>query len=114
MRIVAVDADVVELEAEQIGHLRVQPQRRQRARFTRQLLARGPGSPLAKAKEGTFVDRMTEKGQRARGLYITYPYMHIFKAKGVARMLARTRLDTAVIDLKDEVANFRRELRMSH
>ncbi len=39
MRIVAINADVIELEAEQIGHLRVQPQRRQRARFTRQLLA---------------------------------------------------------------------------
>jgi hypothetical protein len=66
------------------------------------LLARGPGSPPAKPKEATFVDRVTEQGQRARGLYITYPYLHIFKPKGVIRMLQRARLDTAVVDLKDD------------
>jgi hypothetical protein len=68
------------------------------------VLARGPGSPPAaqQLKPGTFVDKMTEKGQRARGLYITYPYAHIFKAKGIIRMLQRTRLDAAVVDLKDD------------
>ncbi len=69
------------------------------------LVARGPGSaPIAKSRveEGTFVDRMTAKGQRARGLYITYPYLHRFKAAGVSRLLARAKMDTAVIDLKDD------------
>src|SRR5688572_15994120 len=71
---------------------------------------RGPGSPPAKpaaaqAKQepaGTFVDKMTEQGQRARGLYITYPYLHLFKAKGVAGMINRSRMDAAVVDLKDD------------
>jgi hypothetical protein len=50
----------------------------------------------------TFVDRMSPKGQRARGLYFTYPYVRIFGAKGVASLLSRSHLDTAVIDLKDD------------
>jgi hypothetical protein len=70
------------------------------------ILARGPGStPVTPPKEkdtATFVDRMSEQGQRARGLYFTYPYMRIFKAKGAAQLLKRSRLDTAVIDLKDD------------
>ena len=74
---------------------------------------RGPGSPPAKAHaapagsgdghaSGTFVDKMTEQGQRARGIYTTYPYMHIFKAQGVVRLVQRTHLDAAVVDLKDD------------
>ncbi len=71
--------------------------------FGDRLVARGPGSvAVAKDQAGTFVDRMSVKGQRARGLYITYPYLHMFKAGGVARMLSRARLDTAVVDLKDD------------
>lgn len=69
------------------------------------LAARGPGSvsvSKTKSEKGTFVDRMTEHGQRARGLYITYPYIHRFKAAGVARLVQRARLDAAVIDLKDD------------
>ncbi len=54
------------------------------------------------AAPGTFVDRMTLKGQRARGLYFTYPYVEIFKARGVTRLVSHSRLDTAVIDLKDD------------
>ena len=52
--------------------------------------------------QGTFVDRMSTKGQRARGLYFTYPYVDIFKARGVTRLVSHSRLDTAVIDLKDD------------
>src|SRR5688572_4773088 len=73
---------------------------------------RGPGSPpatpvVAKTKQqeqssGTFVDKMSAQGQRARGLYITYPYLHLFKAKGVAGMITRSRMDAAVVDLKDD------------
>lgn len=68
------------------------------------IVARGPGSPAAVAppKAASFVDRMSLQGQRARGLYITYPYISIYKPAGVARLLKRARLDTAVIDLKDD------------
>lgn len=75
------------------------------------ILARGASAtsvtPPPKSQEpsesaGTFVDRMTEQGQRARGLYITYPYLNIYGSKGVMGMLKRARLDTAVIDLKDD------------
>jgi hypothetical protein len=52
--------------------------------------------------EGTFVDRISERGQRARGLYTTYPYMRIYGAAGIARMVKRSRLDAAVVDLKDD------------
>lgn len=65
------------------------------------MAARGPGGP-APAGGGTFVDRMSLQGQQARGLYITYPYMQIYKSQGVARALKRARADTAVIDLKDD------------
>jgi hypothetical protein len=73
------------------------------------VLGRGPGSPPVAAQSqpeakpsGTFVDKMTEQGQSARGLYITYPYLNIFKTQGVIRMLQRTHLNAAVIDLKDD------------
>ncbi len=73
------------------------------------ILARGPGTAAAAAvtakpdgSGATFVDRVSEQGQRARGLYITYPYLNIFGSKGVIRMLKNARLDTAVIDLKDD------------
>lgn len=51
---------------------------------------------------GTFVDRMTRKGQGARGLYFTYPYLRRFKPAGVIGLLKRSRMDAAVIDLKDD------------
>ena len=51
---------------------------------------------------GTFVDRVSERGQRARGLYITYPFLRRFGASGVAKMVKRARLDAAVLDLKDD------------
>jgi hypothetical protein len=51
---------------------------------------------------GTFVDRVSAQGQSARGLYFTYPYVDIFKAQGVIRLVKHARLDTAVIDLKDD------------
>jgi hypothetical protein len=66
---------------------------------------RGPALAIQLPSSGskaTFVDRMSLKGQRARGLYFTYPYVSIFGAKGVTGLLSRSRLDTAVIDLKDD------------
>src|SRR4051812_37009619 len=68
------------------------------------VLARGPGTPPAQPppEKGTFVDRMTIHGQQARALYITYPYLHQFKTAGVARLVKRSHLDAAVIDLKDD------------
>jgi hypothetical protein len=68
------------------------------------ILARGAAFPTLTTpkEEGTFVDRVSEQGQRARGLYITYPYLKIYKASGVVGLLKRSRLDTAVIDLKDD------------
>ena len=56
----------------------------------------------ARRSEGTFVDRVSPQGQGARGLYFTYPYVRRFKASGVAGLLKRSRLDTALIDLKDD------------
>jgi hypothetical protein len=64
-------------------------------------LARSAAEPKS-ADKGTFVDRVTPKGQRARGLYFTYPYVEIFKAKGVKGLVSRSRMDAAVIDLKDD------------
>jgi hypothetical protein len=52
--------------------------------------------------DGTFVDRVSERGQRARGLYITYPFLRRFQPSGVAGLVKRARLDSAVIDLKDD------------
>ncbi len=52
--------------------------------------------------QSTFVDRMSPRGQGARGLYFTYPHLRRFKAAGVAGLLRRARLDTAVLDLKDD------------
>jgi len=52
--------------------------------------------------EGTFADRVSVAGQRARGLYITYPFLRRFKASGVAGLVRRSRLDAAVLDLKDD------------
>ncbi len=67
------------------------------------IVGRGPGSPAAKAPaKGAFIDRVSVEGQRARGLYITYPYISIYKPSGVARMIKRAQLDTAVVDLKDD------------
>lgn len=70
------------------------------------VFARGPGSPPARkdneADKATFVDRVSEQGQTAHGLYMTYPYMHIFKAKGVIRQVQRARMNAAVLDLKDD------------
>ena len=54
------------------------------------------------ATTSTFVDVVSELGQSARGLYITYPYMQIFKPKGVLRQLARSKMNAAVVDLKDD------------
>lgn len=65
----------------------------------RAALAYQPPSGVTKT---TFVDRVSLKGQRARGLYFTYPYLRVFGAKGVTGLLARSHLDTAVIDLKDD------------
>src|SRR5690242_16188886 len=68
------------------------------------LVSAGPSVSATDKREpanGTFVDRMSLKGQRARGLYFTYPYVDIFKARGVTRLISHARLDAAVIDLKD-------------
>jgi hypothetical protein len=64
----------------------------------RPALANAPAAPAP----GTFVDRLSPKGQRARGLYFTYPYVDIFKARGVTRTVSHARVDAAVIDLKDD------------
>jgi hypothetical protein len=54
-----------------------------------------PGRPA-------FVDRVSSKGQGARGLYFTYPYLRRFKPSGIIGLLKRSRMDAAVIDLKDD------------
>jgi hypothetical protein len=59
-------------------------------------------APREVRREGTFVDRVSPKGQGARGLYFTYPYLRRFKASGVAGLVKRSRMDAAVLDLKDD------------
>jgi len=49
-----------------------------------------------------FVDRVSSKGQGARGLYFTYPHLRRFKPSGIIGLLKRSRMDAAVIDLKDD------------
>lgn len=59
-------------------------------------------APRPHTERGTFVDRVSPQGQHARGLYITYPHLKRFGATGVATLVKHTRLDAAVIDLKDD------------
>jgi len=69
------------------------------------LLATATASTTMRAsppRESTFVDRVTPQGQRARGLYFTYPYLRRFGATGAAGLVRRARLDAAVLDLKDD------------
>jgi hypothetical protein len=46
-------------------------------------------------------DTVSQKGRAARGLYFSYPYLQRFGARGVRRTLARSRMDAAVLDVKD-------------
>jgi hypothetical protein len=46
-------------------------------------------------------DAISARVQQATGLYITGPYVEIRGADGVADLLQRSRMDTAVIDVKD-------------
>ncbi len=46
-------------------------------------------------------DPVSTRVQSATGLYITGPYIRINGADGLIRLLTRSRMDTAVIDLKD-------------
>jgi len=68
-----------------------------------QILAATMASTLKdEGRDGAFVDRVSSKGQGARGLYFTYPYLRRFHASGVTGLLKRSRMDAAVIDLKDD------------
>lgn len=46
-------------------------------------------------------DTVSPQGKAARGLYFSYGYMQRFGARGVLRTLARTRMNSAVLDVKD-------------
>lgn len=47
------------------------------------------------------LDPVTEPGQRARGIYLTGPFLRRFGVVGALRALETARADAAVIDLKD-------------
>lgn len=68
---------------------------------------RGEPARVARAPEGEPPparrrdDTISERVQRSTGLYITGPYVRIHGAAGVIRIVQSSRMDTAVIDLKD-------------
>jgi hypothetical protein len=47
-------------------------------------------------------DKLSAQGRSARGLYFSYNYVHHAGVKGIRRTLSRTRMDAAVLDIKDE------------
>jgi hypothetical protein len=49
-----------------------------------------------------LLDTMTEKGRHARGFYITPMYLRTFGAERTAQAMKRGKLDTVVIDMKDD------------
>ncbi|MDQ3034998.1 MAG: putative glycoside hydrolase [Myxococcota bacterium] len=55
----------------------------------------------ADAQRAPADDPVSTRVQGSTGLYITGPYIRINGADGLVRMLQRSRMDTAVIDLKD-------------
>ncbi len=57
--------------------------------------------PGAGQVEQPFVDRISRRGQAARGLYFSYNYVRKFGARGILKTLERTRTNAAVIDVKD-------------
>ena len=50
----------------------------------------------------TYVDVVSEKGQKARGLYLSGPKIAALGVRKLVAELRRARMDAAVIDLKDE------------
>jgi hypothetical protein len=57
-----------------------------------------PSSALTQATQN---DHLSQRVQRATGLYISGPYIRIHGVEGVIGMLRRARMDTAVVDFKD-------------
>ena len=76
-----------------------------RAEGTRQPAAapRAALEPIARElREGDpLVDRVSEQGQRARGLYFSAPVQKRLGARGIIAKLRRSGMDAAVLDLKD-------------
>jgi hypothetical protein len=52
-------------------------------------------------EHGAFADEMSAQGRGAHGLYFSYNYMRIFGWRGVLRTLERSRMNAAVLDVKD-------------
>jgi hypothetical protein len=48
-----------------------------------------------------MIDRLSEQGQRAHGLYFNAPVQHRLGAKGIIRTLRSAGMDAAVLDFKD-------------
>jgi hypothetical protein len=58
--------------------------------------------PLTRvASDDPLIDRVTEQGQRARGLYFSAPVYKRLGAKGIIRKLRGANMDAAVLDMKD-------------
>jgi hypothetical protein len=60
-----------------------------------------PGAERRDPEPDRRVDTMSQAGQRARGLYYSGMRVHYLGAKRMAQELKRSRLNAAVIDLKD-------------
>jgi hypothetical protein len=63
-----------------------------------------PYTPRAYADHG-LADTIPEKGQHARGFYITPMYLHMLGAERTAAAMKRGNLDTVVVDLKDDLGH---------
>jgi hypothetical protein len=57
--------------------------------------------PTPAPVDDALIDPVSEQGQRARGMYITGPYVRVVGASRVASSIRTAGLDAAVIDLKD-------------
>jgi len=57
--------------------------------------------PSSALTQTTQNDHLSERVQRATGLYISGPYVRMHGVEGVIGMLRRARMDTAVVDFKD-------------
>lgn len=60
------------------------------------------GPPPATDDPGRYRDEVSPQGQRARGLYFSAPMARRLGAAGIIKNLRGSRLDAAVIDVKDD------------
>jgi hypothetical protein len=57
--------------------------------------------PAPALTQATHNDHLSQRVQRATGLYISGPFVRLHGVEGIVAMLRRARMDTAVVDFKD-------------